>query len=253
VSGPAPGGSGSGGGAAPGGRAGVKDGRPGAGPIRASDQATLAQRAIYPIARGLVAGFAYLYWRVRVSGRENVPATGPFVVAPLHRSNIDTPLMGCVTRRRMRYLAKDTMWAHRSSAWFVTLLGGIPVRRGTPDREALRACEAAVRSGQPVVIFPEGTRRTGPLVEDIFEGAAFVALRTGAPIIPVGIAGSERAMPRGSRLIHPTRIRIVIGPAIHPPPRADKGRGSRRQVHEMTERLQAGLQDVSDRAWVALG
>jgi 1-acyl-sn-glycerol-3-phosphate acyltransferase len=199
-----------------------------------------------------VAGFAYLWWRVRVTGRDNIPARGPFVLSPLHRSNIDTPLMGCVTRRRMRYLAKDTMWAHRSSGWFLTLLGGIPVHRGSPDREALRACEAAVRAGDPVVIFPEGTRRSGPLVADIFEGAAWVALRSGVPIVPVGIAGSENAMPRGSRMLHPAKIRIAIGPAIRPPARADGGRGSRRQVRELTDRLQAGLQQVADQARAAL-
>jgi 1-acyl-sn-glycerol-3-phosphate acyltransferase len=148
-------------------------------------------------------------------------------------------------------LGKDSMWKYRWSAWFFNTMGGIPVHRGTPDREALRRSEAAVLAGEPIVIFPEGTRESGPVIEDIFQGAPFVALRTGAPIIPVGIGGSERAMPRHARMIRPAKVRIVIGPPIHPPARADRGRGSRRQVQELTDRLHAELQRLFDEARAA--
>jgi 1-acyl-sn-glycerol-3-phosphate acyltransferase len=220
----------------------------GAGRLSTSDNATRRQLAFYAFCRAAVAGFAYLFWRTRVTGRDNIPRQGPFILSPVHRSNVDTPLMGCVTRRRMRYMGKDSMWKYRWSAWFFTSLGGIPVRRGTPDREALRASEAAVRSGEPIVIFPEGTRRSGPIVEDIFEGAPFVAVRTGVPIIPVGIGGSEGAMPKGARMLRPVKVRIVVGPPLYPPPREQGGRGARRQVHELTGRLHAELQRVFDQA-----
>jgi 1-acyl-sn-glycerol-3-phosphate acyltransferase len=202
----------------------------------------------YKVARAILAGFCYSFWRARFEGREHVPRSGAFVLSPVHRSNIDTPLMGCVTRRRMRFLGKESMWKYRWSAWLFTSLAGIPVRRGGADREALRACEAAVKAGEPVVIFPEGTRRTGPVVEDIFEGAAFVALRTGVPIVPVGIGGSERAMPRGTRLLRPVKIRVVIGPPFCPPARRSGERVARREVRELSERLHAELQRLFDQA-----
>ena len=210
---------------------------------------TRGERLFYQVARALIWGFAVLFWRVSVEGRDNVPTQGPFVVAPVHRSNIDTVLMSFVTRRQLRYMAKDSLWKYRWSARLITALGGFPVNRETADREALRTCEAALRRGEPVVIFPEGTRRTGPSVVNLFEGAAFVALRGGVPIVPVGIGGSAGAMPRGARLLRPVKVRMVIGAPLFPPQRTGAGaRGSRRQTRELTNRLQEELQRLFDQA-----
>jgi 1-acyl-sn-glycerol-3-phosphate acyltransferase len=207
------------------------------------------ERAFYQFARVVLKLFGLLYWRVRVEGRENVPSEGPFVVAPVHRSNIDTILMAFLSRRQLRYMAKDTLWQHGWSARLLTALGGFPVHREGADREALRTCESALRRGEPVVIFPEGTRRAGPVVSDLFEGVAFVALRGAVPIIPVGIGGSAGAMPKGAKYLRPVKIRIVIGAPIYPPERSGVGaRGTRRQVHELTAQVQEDLQRVFDRA-----
>jgi 1-acyl-sn-glycerol-3-phosphate acyltransferase len=216
--------------------------------VEAAAEPTRWQRWFYQVARAAVAGFCYSFWRARFEGREHVPTSGPFVLSPVHRSNVDTLLMGCVTRRRMRFLGKDSMWKYRWSAWLFTSLGGIPVHRSGADREALRLCEAALRAGEPVVVFPEGTRRSGPVVEDVFEGAAFVALRTGVPIVPVGIGGSERAMPRGTKLLRPVKIRAVIGPPLYPPDRAKGARVARREVHELSDQLRVELQQLFDEA-----
>jgi 1-acyl-sn-glycerol-3-phosphate acyltransferase len=145
-------------------------------------------------------------------------------------------------------MAKDSLWRHSWSAWLLTALGGFPVNRDTADRESLRTCESALRRGEGVVIFPEGTRKTGPVVTNLFEGAAFVALRNGVPIVPVGIGGSARAMPRGAKYLRPVKLRIMIGEPIYPPPRGDAGRGRRRQVHELTEQLQQEIQRLYSRA-----
>jgi 1-acyl-sn-glycerol-3-phosphate acyltransferase len=210
---------------------------------------TRGERAFYQFARLVLVVFARLYWRATTEGMENIPKDGPFVLCPVHRSNIDTPLMCYLTRRQLRYMAKDTLWKHGWSARLLTALGGFPVNRETADREALRTCEAALRRGEPVVIFPEGTRKSGPAIVDLFEGAAFVAMRGGVPIIPVGIGGSADAMPKGSKFLRPVKIRLLIGKPIQPPPRTGAGtRGSRRQVHELTARLQTELQRLYDRA-----
>jgi 1-acyl-sn-glycerol-3-phosphate acyltransferase len=108
----------------------------------------------------------------------------------------------------------------------------------------LRACEAVLDRGEPLVMFPEGTRRFGPVVEDLFDGPAFLAARTGAPIVPIGIGGSEGVMPKGSKLIRPKKVVIVIGPPITPP--QPEGRVPRRVVRELTEQLQKELQRVFD-------
>jgi 1-acyl-sn-glycerol-3-phosphate acyltransferase len=214
---------------------------------------TRAQVRWYAFARLAVATFSRIFWRVTVTGRENVPTTGAFVLAPVHRSNVDTVLCGCVTKRRLRYMAKDSLWKHRAAGWFFSSLGGFPVHRGAADREALRICEAAIAAGEPVVLFPEGTRRSGPRVTDLYEGAAFVASRAGVPIVPVGIGGSEGAMPKGKKGLRPVKIAIVIGPPLVPPPREAGGRGSRRQVRQLTERLAVELQSQFDQALARAG
>jgi cytidylate kinase len=207
-------------------------------------------RLFYGLCRGAVAAIARTYWRLSIDGRDRLPASGPYVVAPVHRSNIDTPLVGCITTRRLRFMGKDSLWKNRGSARFLSALGGFPVHRGAADRDALRRSIEVIESGEPLVLFPEGARQSGPLVQQLFEGAAYVSVRTGAPIVPVGIGGSERAMPKGTKLLRPARIAMVVGEPILPPA---AGRGSRRVVRELTADLHKHLQEVFDIAQVRAG
>ena len=202
----------------------------------------------YAFARGLVELVCRVYWRVEIRDRDKLPRNGPYVIAPVHRSNVDTLLAGCLTRRRIRFMGKDSLWKYGWSGFLFGSLGGFPVHRGTPDREALRTCEEAVRGGEPVVLFPEGTRQSGPQLHPLFEGAAFVAARAGVPLVPVGIGGSEWAMPKGSKRISPVKVVMVVGDPILPPVRAEGQRLPRRAVAEMTEQLTVELQALFDRA-----
>ena len=207
-----------------------------------------AELWFYRAVRALVVGFCRLFWRVEVDGLEHVPTDRPFVLAPVHRSNIDSLVVAAVTARRMRYMGKASLWKVEPIGRVFSALGAFPVHRGTADREALRRCIEVVRGGEPLVIFPEGTRQSGPLVLPLFEGAAYVAARTGAPIVPVGIGGSEAAMPKGSKLLRPVKVAVVVGPPIEPPPIPDGGRAPRRVVHELTEQLAKELQVLFDQA-----
>jgi 1-acyl-sn-glycerol-3-phosphate acyltransferase len=211
------------------------------------------QLAWYAVARGLVEVVCRLYWRVDLRGRELLPKEGAFVIAPVHRSNIDTLLAGCLTHRRIRFMGKDTLWRYRWSGTLFSSLGAFPVHRGTPDREALRNCEEAVRGGEPVVLFPEGTRQSGPKVQPLFEGAAFVAARTGVPIVPVGIGGSEWAMTKGSKRIRPVKVVVIVGEPIPVPDIPPGGRVPRRVMTELTDALHDRLQTLFDEALAAAG
>ena len=204
-------------------------------------------RSFYAAVRGLVVFLCLVVTRVKVVGRERIPATGAFVLAPIHRSNIDTPLAAAVTRRRMRFMGKDSLWRNGAMGWVLSALGGFPVSRGTADREALRRCVAVLESGEPLVLFPEGTRQSGPTVHPLFDGAAYVAVKAGVPIIPVGIGGSERVMPKGSKMIHPRKCVMIIGDPIEVQPDAE-GRVPRSAVKDVTERLSASLQELFDRS-----
>ncbi|MBW3615101.1 MAG: 1-acyl-sn-glycerol-3-phosphate acyltransferase [Actinobacteria bacterium] len=203
--------------------------------------------AVYAFVRGALVALCRLFWRERVEGLEHVPADGPFILSAVHRSNIDTPLVAAVTRRRLRYMGKKEMWKLKPAAWLFTTLGGFPVNRGAADREALRTCIEVLRGGEPLVVFPEGSRRTGPVVGEIFEGAAYLSAKTGAPIVPVGIGGSEAALPIGAKVPRPVRVHLVVGPPLQA---EDTGaaRASRRAVRELNDRLRSELQRLFDEA-----
>lgn len=218
----------------------------------ASRPPSTGELVLYRAVRRLALLVARLLWRLEVRGTEKVPG-GPFVLSAVHRSNIDFLLVSAVTRQRLRYMGKHTVWKYALPGRFFTALGAYPVRRGSADREALRTTQQVLRAGEPVVMFPEGTRRTGPVVEDLFEGPAFVAGRTGAPIVPVGIGGSEAVMPPGSKLIRPGRVTLLIGDPIPAPVGESGRRPSRRQIHETTEELRRVLQDLFDEAQRRVG
>ncbi len=212
-----------------------------------------ADVVFYRVIRGLVNAFARVFWRLTIEGSENLPAEGPFVVAPVHRSNIDTPLVSLVSRRRLRFMGKDSLWKHQPWAWFFSALGGFPVHRGTADREALRQCIEVIEGGEPLVVFPEGTRQEGPIVQELFDGAAYIASRTGVPVVPVGIGGSERAMPRGSKGLRPVKIHIVVGKPLEPIRTPEGGRVPRRAVAELTATLHTEIQQLFDQARIRAG
>ena len=188
------------------------------------------------------------WFRFRVVGKQNLPAEEAYILAPVHRSYLDTPVGGMVTTRRQRFLGKESLWRNRAAGRFLTIVGGFPVERGTADRAALRACQEVLERGEPMVMFPEGTRQHGPVVDPdlMHAGPAFVAARAGVPIVPLGIAGTDHAMPGGSMLIRPVRVVMVVGEPIRPP--EVDGRIPRRMVDELTERLRVGLQGCFDEA-----
>jgi 1-acyl-sn-glycerol-3-phosphate acyltransferase len=207
----------------------------------------------YGLVRGLIVIVARLLGRVRVVGAEKIPTSGAFVLAPVHRSNVDFALTSVVTRRPMRYMGKDSIWKSKLLGRFVSMLGAFPVHRGSADRDALKACSQIVDGGSPLVMFPEGTRLTGPTIDELFDGTAYVAARSGVPIVPMGIGGSEAMMPKGAKLPRPKKLVLLIGDPIPAPERTEGGRVPRSAVAELTKRLQADLQALFDEAQALAG
>ena len=204
-------------------------------------------RQFYRLLRGLVVFVCVSYTRTTIIGKENIPKSGSFLLAPIHRSNIDTPLAAAVTSRRMRFMGKDTIWKIAPIGWIVSALGAFPVSRGTADREALRRCVAVLEAGEPLVLFPEGTRQSGPVVYPLFDGATYVAAKAGVPIIPVGIGGSERVMPKGSKMIYPRKCVVVIGKPIQTVTNGTE-RLPRSSLKDLSSNLSDELQRLFDEA-----
>lgn len=212
-----------------------------------------ASRVAYAITRAIVALFTRAWTRMGIEGREHVPSSGAFVLAPVHRSNMDTPISACLTRRRLRFMGKDSLWKHQPAAWVLSALGGFPVSRGTADREALQRCIGVLEAGEPLVLFPEGERKSGDTVQPLFDGAAYVALKAGVPIVPVGIAGSEAVMPKGARFIRPAKVHVIIGAPISAPASVDGKRVPRSAVRDVTAELYDTLQRLLDDANARVG
>src|SRR6476646_4722494 len=116
------------------------------------EQLDLGQRIFYRFMRGVVILVTKLYFRA-------------YILSPIHRSNLDTPSVALATPRRLRYMCKESLWKGKFGAWFLTALGGFPFKRGSADREAMRACQQVLERGEPLVLFPEGTRQIGPDVQ----------------------------------------------------------------------------------------
>ncbi len=199
---------------------------------------------VYRAVRRAIILILYPYFRVRLSGREHLNIEGPVIVAPVHRSNLDTPLIGGMGKRQVRALSKESLFKNRFFGAFLSSLGAFPVRRSKADIEALRAAIAILKAGEQILVFPEGTRQTGDKVAKVFDGMSYLASRTGASIVPIGIAGTEEAMGAGTKLPRRVRVALVAGPPIPAP----VGRMSRPQMTAFSEQVRQKLQQVFDEA-----
>jgi 1-acyl-sn-glycerol-3-phosphate acyltransferase len=211
-----------------------------------------SSRVFYWLIRSLIKLFCRIYFRLRVYGRENLPQSGAFILAPIHRSNVDTPIVSVVTNQRLRFMGKDSLWKIKPIGAVLSALGGFPVTRGTADLEALKRCLAVLSLGEPLVMFPEGTRQSGPKIHPLFDGAAYLAIKAGVPIVPVGFGGTEGVMPKGSKKILPRKCSVVVGKAIFPPS-SDAGRLPRSATTDLTAELSRALQVVFDQAKLKVG
>jgi 1-acyl-sn-glycerol-3-phosphate acyltransferase len=208
-------------------------------------------RFFYGIIRFIVIAICRIYLRLRIVGAHKIPKSGTFILAPSHRSTVDIPVAAATTRRRLMYMGKDSMWKIKPIGVFLTALGSFPVTRGSADLEALKRCIAVLERGDPLVLFPEGTRHKGRIIEPLFDGAAFIAYKTGVPIIPVGIAGSEEIWPPGTKLPRPRKCVAVVGDPIYPK-NLNGARATREMMSDFTVELQTALQSVFDQAFKIL-
>lgn len=206
----------------------------------------------YRIARAIVLSILKVVFRVQVVGTEHVPREGVYIVAPSHRSIFDVPFTAFITKRRIRFMAKEELFHTAIGRWLFTRLGAIKVVREATDRSALRASQQALEDGEPLAIFPEGTRRTGPVIEDLYDGVAYLAIKLGVPVLPVGVGGSEQILPSGKVFPRMHKVAVVVGPPIEPPAR--QGTVMRRsEVGALTEQLTRALQAVFDDAMARVG
>jgi 1-acyl-sn-glycerol-3-phosphate acyltransferase len=181
---------------------------------RAPAEKRLSRRLLYYLSVRVIRLAMFLFCHWQVEGRENVPRCGPLIVAPNHISYLDPPVAGSALDRQLYFMAKVELFAHPFLGWLIRQYGAFPVQRGVADRAAMRHAERLLRAGHAVLVFPDGTRSPDGRLTAGELGIALLALRTGAPVLPIGVDGTDRVMPRGTLLMRPARVRIRIGPPI---------------------------------------
>lgn len=181
--------------------------------MRTPDQLTMTP--FYGFFHYLIAGIYQAWFRGEVVGTDNIPATGPFLIAANHASHLDPPLVGCQLPRQMRFFARKTLWNNRVSSWWLDHVESIPVDRETGDVGAIRKVLQALKEERAIVLFPEGTRTPDGHLQSPKAGVGLMACKTGAPVVPCRVYGSFEAFGKGAKLPRfGTPISIVFGPPI---------------------------------------
>ncbi|MFA4835499.1 MAG: lysophospholipid acyltransferase family protein [Dehalococcoidia bacterium] len=178
--------------------------------------------------------------RWQVIGKENVPKDGALIVVANHLSVVDPPLLSASVTRRIIFMAKDELFRSWGRA-FVRAFGAFPVKRGTSNRESLRQAMRILDNGQVLGMFPEGKRSLNYAMDRAELGAALIALRSGAQIIPVGIIGAEHIKGLGV-IFHRPRITVTIGKPFHLSKSNDQP--TRRQLVDSSDLIMSHIAEV---------
>ncbi len=174
----------------------------------------------YGVARGVFRVLAKLLFRLQVQGQERVPSSGPVVIVAPHRSWLDPACVGAACPRPVRFLMQEDVYRKRWAHWFYRSMGAIPLR---PDGEnsvaALRSALRVLARGEVIGVFPEGRIVHRGETPDVRAGAALLAARAGAVVVPLLIHGTAQAWPHGKRCPRPATVRasfaepLLTGPA----------------------------------------
>ena len=165
---------------------------------------------LYPVCRSLQKLTLNAFSNFEVEGSENVPPMGPLIIVSNHMSNIDPSILSCSINRRLRFLAKDTLFRGFPLSKMLYLYGAYPIRRGRPDIQAIKWATNQIKNDAALVVFPEGTRNKGKMIKGKI-GTARLIQMTQSTILPVGITGTEN-LQHILRVVKPKgNIKVNIG------------------------------------------
>jgi 1-acyl-sn-glycerol-3-phosphate acyltransferase len=194
---------------------------------------------LYWLVKIVVTPFVRIFVRVRVVGRDNVPRRGPMILASNHRSFLDSIFIPLIVHRRVTFVAKAEYFDDAKTAWFFRSCGQIPIRRegGSASERALASATEVLRAGRVFAIYPEGTRTRDGVTHRGHTGVARLALQTGAPIVPVGLIGSDLCQPVDKKLPRLFKeITVRFGAPVAPARYADRD-GDALALRQMTDEV----------------
>jgi 1-acyl-sn-glycerol-3-phosphate acyltransferase len=174
----------------------------------------LLNRFWYQLWRNLLKLIAVLVYRVRYSGRDNIPATGGVLIVSNHQSHFDPPLVGIGSRRQMNYVARESLFSFPPFGWFLRSVGAIPIDRDGLGLSGIKESLKLLKRGEMVAIFPEGTRTKDGEIGPFRAGFTTLAARSNACILPVAIEGAFQVWPKGKRFPGLGKISVRYGQPI---------------------------------------
>jgi 1-acyl-sn-glycerol-3-phosphate acyltransferase len=186
-------------------------------------------RILYELIRWFTILAFSLVTRIRLRGRYNVPRKGPYIIASNHLSWTDIPLVPLFIPGKVVYMAKEEAF-YSKMGWLVRFLGAFPVKRGEGDRQAIRAAGEQLAQGKVFIIFPEGHRSDTHSMIKAHAGLGMIALRSGVPVVPVAIWGSEKALKKFG-----AQVTITYGKPMVLKPKGAKT--TREDIQEATEEI----------------
>lgn len=173
-----------------------------------------AHTRAYAITRVIVRLLMPLLGGITVRGAENIPARGPILLAVNHRAYMDPPYLSMVTERQLHLMAKAELFRIPVFGPYIRALGAFPVRRGAPDRGAIRQAIDELKAGHVLGIFPEGTRAEPGTLMPAERGFALIAKQTGIPIVPIALEGTDRVHPKHARRLHRAHVTATVGKPV---------------------------------------
>jgi 1-acyl-sn-glycerol-3-phosphate acyltransferase len=209
-------------------------------------QRSLVSHVWYQSLRWALRLLAILAYRVRHTGKHNIPAAGGVLVVSNHQSHFDPPLIGMGCPRRMNYLARDTLFRFAPFGWLIRSVDAIPIDREGLGLGGIKESLRRLKRGEMVLIFPEGTRTRNGEVARFRPGFTALAVRSGAAILPVAIDGAFQAWPRWRKFPGLGSIRVHYGVPILPAEIA--GRDERELLAEVERRVRECHARLKERA-----
>jgi 1-acyl-sn-glycerol-3-phosphate acyltransferase len=179
----------------------------------------LTRPLVYGTIKAVLCTAYRLFFRFRHRGAENVPpATDPrgVILAPNHASYLDPPILGISLKRRVTYLAKEYLFRAPIVGWTLRSIGAYPIRTKTDDFKSIRELIRVLKEGRCVVVFPEGTRSPDGSLRKAEGGVGFLAMKSGAWVVPAYIRGTYDAFPRGRKFFRLRPVSVVYGKAFLP-------------------------------------
>ncbi|MEW6324921.1 MAG: lysophospholipid acyltransferase family protein [Nitrospirota bacterium] len=210
---------------------------------------------LYAILRAIICWWARWYLRLEVVGREHVPASGGLLVASNHVSYLDIPMLACALGRRADFMGKRELFHHPIVGRVYRHLGGFPIRRGGVTKDALHEAIRRLRGGRAVVIYPEGQISLSGELLPPKPGIGVLVARSGVPVLPAYVAGTDEAMPRGRRWVWPRPVKVVLGRPLTFGPEEEAAAGGAEDADasaSMREQQRIRYAEISQRVMQAI-